>query len=54
MNKIVLSKDNRIEWEIISEYEINLTPYFETYKDCEIKEERYFDNILIDTIIHTL
>lgn len=54
MNKIVLSKDNRIEWQIISEVEINLTPYLETYKDCEIKEERYIDDILIDTIIHTL
>lgn len=54
MNKIVLSKDNRIEWEIISENEIDLTPYLKTYKDCEIKEERYFDDVLIETKIHTL
>jgi len=54
MNKIVLSKDDKIEWEIISEEQISLQSYFKLYKNCEIKEERYFDDVLIETIIHTL
>jgi len=52
MNKTVLKKDDRIEWQIISDDEIFVDSYLKLYEYCEIIEEKYIDDLLTQTITH--
>jgi hypothetical protein len=56
MNIVKIFKDDSEfeSYKIEFEGEINSQWILDLHKDCELKEERYSNNILIETIIHQL
>jgi len=56
MNKTILRKEDSEWYDFIIEHskEIDASRFLATYKDCNVIEERYKDEILIETITHEL
>jgi len=56
MNKTLIIKQNNDYYDYKIEYvnEIDVTMCLSEYKNCNVIEEKYIDDVLIETIIHEL
>lgn len=56
MNKTILRKSDSEYYDYIIETtaEIDASLFLSTYKNCTVLEEKYIDDVLIETITHEL
>jgi phage-related protein len=56
MNKTLIIKEGNenYDYKIEFKYPIDVSECLKEYKDCNIIEERYIDDVLVETIIHKL
>lgn len=56
MNKTILRKSDSEYYDFIIETTdlIDASAFLSTYKDCTVLEEKYLNDILIETITHEL
>ena len=56
MNKTIIKKQDSDQYDFIIEFSgvINATRFLNTYSGCNVVEEKYADDVLVETIIHEL
>lgn len=56
MNKTVIRKQDSDQYDFIIEFAgvINPARFLNTYSGCNVVEEKYTDDVLVETIIHEL